>query len=113
MAIGTVVLLNSDTIGHPDDELGAMLMRAFLGTLVEAERVPDAVVCLNGGVRLVAQGSPVLRYLQQLQEMGVRVLACGTCLDWFHLKDKLGAGAVTNMADVVDLLAAARSVIRP
>lgn len=110
---GTVVLLASDRVGQGDDELGALLMRSFLKTLGARAALPSAIVCVNGGVRLTIEGSPVLADLAVLAGRGVKVLSCGTCLDWFHAKDRLLVGEPTTMVAIVDLLSTALRVVRP
>ncbi|MDT8900159.1 sulfurtransferase-like selenium metabolism protein YedF [Anaeroselena agilis] len=92
-----VYLITRDTLGHGSDELGAILMKAFFYTLGEIEPLPRAILLLNSGVKLAVEGSPVVEYLASYAESGVKVLSCGTCLDYFKLKDRLAAGGVTNM----------------
>jgi selenium metabolism protein YedF len=108
-----VLLLASDQLGQGDPELGALLMRSFLKTLVPAAQAPGAVLLLNGGVRLACEGSAVLPELQALAARGAAVLSCGTCLDFFHLREALRTGEVSNMADIVDRLTRATTVLRP
>ena len=109
----TIVLLASDRVGAGDDELGAVLMRSFVKTLAARPALPHAIVCVNHGVRLTCEGSPLLEDLAGLAAHGVKVLSCGTCLDWLHLKEALRAGEPTNMATIVELLATADRVLRP
>jgi len=108
----TVVLLASDTIGQGDDTLGRVLTRAFLHTLQEIELRPDTVICMNGGVRLAVADSPVLEDLQALVESGTELLLCGTCLDFFGLKDKVAVGTISNMYTIAELLLGAGKVVR-
>ncbi len=107
-----VLLLAADSIGQGDEELGRILMRSFLHTLLELEPKPDLIICANAGVKLVVQGSPVLEELRSLAERGVEILACGTCLDYFGLKDKVAVGTVSNMYTIAERLLAADIVVR-
>lgn len=111
--LGAAVLIASDTLGQGDDKLGAILMEGFVRTLLEQERVPGKLLLMNGGVRLAAQGSPLLPALAALGDRGCEVLACGTCLNYFGLADKLAAGRVSNMLEIQAALLSASSVIRP
>jgi selenium metabolism protein YedF len=108
-----VICFSSDTMGNGPAELGAILMKAFVNTIKEVEPQPSHCVLYNTGVRLVVDGSPLIEPFQQLSEKGVRILACGTCLDYFKVKDKLKVGAVSNMYTILETLSAAGHVIRP
>ena len=95
-----VVLLSADGIGQGDPDLARLLMRGFLYTLTEAERVPRRLLLMNSGVRLAVEGSESLANLQKLEARGVEVLACGTCLEFFGLTSCLAVGGITNMYEI-------------
>lgn len=99
------ILVKSNFLGDGSEELGNVLMKSFLYTLSEAEFPIGHIVFLNSGVRLTAEGSPVLEHLQALEQKGVKILSCGTCLDFYNLKDKLQVGQVTNMYTIFETLA--------
>lgn len=107
---GTVYLITQDTLGHGSADLGAILMRSFLYTVLESEPLPRAMLFINSGVRLTTAGSPVIDHLAALAARGVKVLSCGTCLDFLNLKDNLAVGGVTNMYTIVAELAAGKAV---
>ena len=92
-----VFFITSDVIGKGEDELGGMLMANFLRLLGESQERPSAMVFLNSGVRLVCDGSHVLGHVKKLEEQGVEVLACTTCLEYFDLMDKIKIGKPTTM----------------
>lgn len=98
-----VIYINSETVGKGDDRLGAILMANFLRTLGESTEKPVAIFLINGGVRLAAEGSPVLDHLQHLEGAGVPVLSCRTCVEWFDLEARLKVGKVSSMAAFVRL----------
>lgn len=108
-----VVLVDGATVGRGDDLLGAVLMKSFLHTLKEIEPRPWRLIFINAGVKLAAEGSDLLSVLSELERLGIEILSCGTCLDFFELKEKLRAGKVTNMYDIVSSLVTATNVIRP
>lgn len=108
-----VVLVDGATVGRGDDLLGAVLMKSFLHTLKEVEPRPWRLIFINAGVKLAVEGSDLLNVLGELEALGVEILSCGTCLDFFTLKEKLVAGKTTNMYDIVSSLIAATNVIRP
>jgi len=92
-----IFLIQSEGLGRGDEQLGSMLMANFLRLLGESEDKPSGMIFWNTGVRLACEGSPVLNRLKQLEEQGVKLLACTTCLEHFELTDKLVVGKPTNM----------------
>ncbi len=107
----SLIFVNSDMIGKGSDELGEALLKAFLNTLAASDNKPDKLVFMNSGVRMVAQDSGALDSLKNLENQGVEVLACGTCLDYFSLKDQIAAGRISNMYDILDSMLTADKVI--
>lgn len=108
-----VVLIDGETMGRGNEELGVVLMRSFLHTLKELKPLPWKLIFLNTGVRLATEGSDYLSVLKEIAELGVELLSCGTCLDFFDLKDKLAAGRVTNMYEIASSLAEAGQILKP
>ncbi len=107
----TVVVMTGDTMGRGNDELGKILVQAFLNTLAESESPPWRLVLFNRGVCLAVEGADTVEALSNLAGMGVEILACGTCLDFFGLKEKLAVGRVSNMYEILDtMLMATNSV---
>jgi len=107
-----VVLVASDRLGDGPEELGRLLMRNFIHTLLETSDLPARMLFLNTGVFLTTEGSDVLEALEKLGGMGVEILSCGLCLDFFKLKDKLKAGTTTNMLMIAESLLSSGQVIR-
>lgn len=109
---GVVALLASEYFGRGDSvQLSALLMQSFLHTLGGLPLKPEAIILVNSGVKLATEGSPVLAELRALHEEGVEVLACGTCLNHFHLLDKVAVGQVSNMYTIADTLLRAGRVV--
>lgn len=106
-----VLLISTNLLGQGSEELGAMLMRNFIYTLTKRDDLPQAIVFMNSGVSLTIKESPVIDELFELEERGVKILVCGTCLDYYKLKEEHHAGEVSNMYDISDLLFAAQKVI--
>ncbi len=107
-----VLLIDSDQFGSGDELLGQLLITTFINTLVEAKARPAKVLFVNRGVFLTTEGSRVLDTLQQLENEGVEIFSCGTCLNYYQIKDKLKVGKITNMYDIVDSLLTAQKVVR-
>ena len=108
-----VVAIGSDKMGCGDEKLGKNLMKAFIFSLSQAEVHPKTMLFFNGGAHLTCEGSLSLEDLNNLKELGVKIFTCGTCLDFYGLKDKLKVGEVTNMYDIVSTMESASLVIRP
>jgi selenium metabolism protein YedF len=106
-----VVAIPSEFMGRGDEELGHILMRAWFHTLGEVEPLPDTLIFFNSGVKLVVEGSVVLEDLQALGERGVEILACGTCLGHYELKDQVAVGEVSNMYTIAEMLLRAGKVV--
>ncbi len=96
-----LILVTSDRIGRGDDVLGEKLMVSYLKTLHEMGPELWHLIFVNSGVKLTTATSPVLEDLQQYEQQGVVVLACGTCLEHFHLTAEKKVGGTTNMLDIV------------
>ena len=109
---GSVIFIGSDIIGRGENrELGSLLMHSFLNTIGGLAARPESIVFMNEGVKLVAEGSPVLGELKQLEDKGVELLACGTCLSRLGLSDKVAAGQVSNMYTLASTLLGASKVV--
>lgn len=107
-----LVFIGSEVMGGGDDELGSKLIYNFLATLKEMGDELWRIVMLNGGVKLAVEGSPCVELLRELEEGGVSLLVCGTCLEHFGLTPKKQVGETTNMLDIVTSFQLATKVIR-
>ena len=108
----TVVVFASDRMGDGDPALGDILMGAFLQSLVQME-APQKLLFYNRGVLLTLDDSPALPELKGLEEMGVKLLVCGTCLDFYKVRNRLGVGTVSNMFTILESQMQAGRLIRP
>ncbi len=110
---GLVYMIGSNTMGEGDEELGIVLMRAFIKTIKEIHPQPVKMFFYNSGVYLTAKESDLTGPLQQLENQGVEIYSCGTCLDYYHLKDTLFVGQPTNMFEIMSAMATAVKVMSP
>lgn len=108
-----LVFIDGETVGRGSEELGQILMRSFLITLKELNPLPWRIIFINSGVKLSVEGSPYLDPLNNLSTLGVEILCCGTCLDYYKLKEKLGVGRVSNMFEIGSSFLEATNVIKP
>jgi selenium metabolism protein YedF len=109
----TVFVIASSAMGHGSHDLGTLLMRAFIHTTVELEHRPDIMILYNTGVKLAASDSPVLDDLKALEQKEVKLLLCGTCVNFFELTGKIGAGSISNMYDIAGALSTAGRIVKP
>ncbi|HNW10640.1 MAG TPA: sulfurtransferase-like selenium metabolism protein YedF [Candidatus Rifleibacterium sp.] len=108
-----ILVLSCSVMGSGSDELGRILIQACINSLKETAPAPSAILFYNSGVTLACEGSPVLGALKELEAAGVKMLVCGTCLDYFELKPKLQVGRVSNMYDIMQTAASASKVFTP
>ncbi len=108
----TVVAIASDHMGHGNDELGKILMKGFIYALSQLEELPKTILFYNGGATITTEGSASIEDLKSMEAQGVEILTCGTCLDYYGLKDKLCVGSVTNMYTIVEKLSQADKIIK-
>ncbi len=109
----TVVVIRSKTMGVGSEELGAALMKGFLYALSQQDQLPKTILFYNGGAAITCADSPSLEDLKTLQSMGVEILTCGTCLNFYGLTDQLKVGEVTNMYTIVEKMTQADHIVCP
>lgn len=102
----------SEAIGHGSAELGKILMPAYMNAFAKGVALPNTIAFANSGVKLLTAKSPALEALKELESRGVKIVACGTCLDYYKIKDKLAVGSVTNAAELTAMMLDADKVIK-
>jgi len=108
-----LVCVQRNIMGEGFDEFGMRLAQLFINTLIDIDHKPSVMVFLNSSVFLTLGDSPVLEPLKKLEEQGVKILVCGTCLDYFNKKDELAAGMVSNMYEILNLMSKSTKVLYP
>ena len=106
-------VISSDRMGTGNDELGKVLIKGFIFAVTQLDKLPKTMLFYNGGATLTTEGSDSLEDLKSLEAQGVEIMTCGTCLDYYGLKDKLAVGSVTNMYSIVETQAKATKIIKP
>lgn len=106
-----VIAVTTDKLGRGDDKLGEVLMQSYMYALSESDNKPKTIIFINGGVKLTTEGSEVLDSLNRLAEGGVEILSCGTCLDFYGLKEKLKIGSISNMFTIVEKMNTSSKVV--
>jgi len=108
----SIIFIGSDQMGHGDPELGQILMKNFIFTLLESDTTPSAMYFVNNGVKLTIGGSEVIEPLAELANRGVDIASCGLCLEFFGVKEALAVGRVSNMLELVNALQGAGNIVR-
>jgi selenium metabolism protein YedF len=106
-----IVMLAKDRIGEGSDELGHALVGSLLNTIKSRDSQPEKIMFMNSGINLVTNGSIFLPQLKELEEKGVDIITCGTCLDYFGKMDELAVGRVSNMLEILESMLDAGKVI--
>lgn len=111
MKESVVLLITNNGLGHAEEALRHKMMGIFLRTLAAFPEPPEKILFYTEGVKLVIEGSPVVAELSGLERGGTELIACGTCLDYYGLKDKVVVGRVGGMADIVKAMMEAEKVL--
>jgi len=107
----STIIISSDTMGRGEEELGKVLIKAFIHSLTELPTPPQSVIFLNSGAFLTAETSNTIADLKTLESQGAEILTCGTCVNYYELQDKLAIGAITNMYEIATRMATAENLI--
>lgn len=122
LSTGTIILISRDTFGqganmsageNPDHDFSANLLNLFLQTVNQSGHKPRAILMVNSGVKVIDPDGPYIKVLNDLREGGTEVLACGLCLDYYKLKEKVAVEQITNMFAICEYLFAADRIISP
>ncbi len=106
-------VIAADTMGRGSEQLGWALLQTYVQTIKDVQPLPSKIVLYNSGVRLVATESGALEALRSLQKVGVEILACGTCLDFYQLKSAIQVGQISNMHEIMTAMAEADTIVSP
>jgi len=102
----SVIAIGSDAMGRGSDELGRILVKGLVYALAHQEGVPRTMLFYNSGACLTCEGSESLDDIRELESRGTEVLTCGTCLDFYGIREKLAVGSVTNLYAIAEAVAA-------
>ncbi len=107
------VVISSEIMGQGSDDLGRKLMKSFFTALSCVDKMPAAIMFYNSGVRLTVDDSPVAEILHEIDNKGVEILICGTCVEFFGLGDKIHVGHISDMYMITQKLSETGNIIRP
>ncbi len=107
------VAITSEFMGTGDEGLGQKLMKAFFVSLSVAANLPSVIVFYNSGVKLAMKGSEVYELLREVENKGVEIIICGTCVDHYKIGEYINESNIGDMYRILSKLSAAGSIIRP
>jgi selenium metabolism protein YedF len=108
-----IIAFTSDKMGEGDDELGYLLIGNFIKAIIDLDLLPRKIVFYNKGVSLASNDSPHLKLLKDIENMGVELLICGTCVNYYALEGEIGVGTISNMYVITEAMASAGNIVRP
>ena len=108
-----IIVIGSDKMGDGDDELGRLLMSNFIKAIKDLDKLPGKIIFYNKGVTLATKTSPLIDHLTDLEKMGVELLLCATCVNHFEIQEIVGAGTLSNMYTIAEVMVTAGNIVRP
>jgi selenium metabolism protein YedF len=106
-----VMTVKRNRMGDGADELGEILLKAAINTIPDMDLKPNKMIFFNSGILMTLKDSTVVESLKKLENIGIEILVCGTCLDYYQKKDELAVGRISNMYDILDSMSKAGKVI--
>ena len=108
-----IVVLTSNFMGGGNEDLGKILTKGFLNTLPNLEKLPQEIICYNSAVTLAIKGTDTAQSLAKLNNLGVKITLCGTCVDFFGIKDEIEVGTISNMLYIAERLSSGIHIVKP
>lgn len=106
-----IILITKEGMGSAEITLQQKLLNTYFKLLIENDSLPAAICFYTDGVKLVVEDSPILENLIELEQKGVRLIICSTCLNYFGLSEKVRVGIVGGMSDIIEAQIKADKVI--
>jgi len=97
-----VLVFNGQGMGVSEDQsLKEKLAKSYLTLASQMDPLPRVICFYTDGVKLACESSPVLDELSVLEQKGVRLILCQTCLNTYGLADQVRVGIVGGMSDII------------
>ncbi|GAA0178211.1 sulfurtransferase-like selenium metabolism protein YedF [Clostridium sediminicola] len=106
------IVIGSDKMGEGNDDLGKILMKSYLFALSESEIIPSHLIFLNSGVYLTEKNSNTINSINKLIQRGVEIIICGTCIEFYNIKDNIEVGEISNMYSIVEIMNESDKVLK-
>jgi selenium metabolism protein YedF len=104
-----VLVFKNDKIA--DDELGEILTKAYFDIINEMDSLPGKIIFYHRGIKLTLKDSLYLEHLKELESLGVKILICGTCVNFYKAENQVGVGIVSNAYEILTALSEAHHII--
>ncbi|MBB5173633.1 DsrE family protein [Texcoconibacillus texcoconensis] len=98
-----IILLTSEHLGSGEEELGRSLLENYFTLLKQEDDKPAAIFTINKGVYTLTDRHFASLHLKEMEENGVPILGCKTCIDYYQLSNELVVGEVSSMKAFIDL----------
>jgi selenium metabolism protein YedF len=108
-----IIAFTSDTMGEGDEKLGHLLVENFIKAVKDLNTLPQKIVFYNKGVLLGSEDSTTIGHLKELEKMGVEMLFCATCVNYYSLGEKIRIGILSNMFEIAGVMESAGKIIKP
>jgi selenium metabolism protein YedF len=108
-----IIAFSSDKMGEGDEKLGQLLITNFIKAIKDLEVLPNKMVFYNRGVTLGSEDSSVIADLKEIEKMGVGLLLCATCVNYYSLEEKIKVGSLSNMFEIAQVMASSQNVVKP
>lgn len=99
-------------VKEADEEFGVEMFDKFLHSLEKRDLEGEALCFYTEGVQLLAEDSKIIESLKLVEKLGMKIVICGTCVDYFDLEGQIEVGEIGTMAQIVELLRSADNVTR-
>lgn len=107
----SIILVTNNGLGIADLALQHKLAVKYFELLAQNSELPSAICFYTDGVKLTVTNSPVLEQLKVLEEKGVRIIVCSTCLEYYGIAGQVQVGIVGGMTDIIEAQTKASKVI--
>lgn len=108
--VGTLYYVRTDSLGS-DPAIGQRLAHAFWNSLHERVDSNAVFALANKGIFFALDDSPVLEGFKRLEAKGCRVYVCGTCMDYYDVRERLAVGEPGSIPILQQLMSEASKVI--
>ena len=110
----TIICIKSLSMGGVgDNELGEILLKAFISTIKETSPLPSAIIFYNSAVKLTEKKSSVASELETLAGRGIKLIICGTCTEYYKISETIDIAIISNMYEIMTILNLSDKIIYP